>query len=1258
MAFKGRSASFSDGTALPFKELVGRRRSQTVSSTGDGYVSSQTLRSRLHMPGNVAKVLGARVVQYEDKDGLRLRLQHWLDLPMLVNDEHLAKLISIEQSTESSPVLSNGSVAYFRSWPMEASQLSQIVTKLEEAGYENMDYVREHVWTNKEKRKEHERSTYITGTSEQAVAKSWIRGHSLLAICGQEPPLNSIEDGTQILSGVNATSGLLRSILTSMASSETGSSNTSIKPLEDLISFNQLQNWPGMDSDQRRRSRELFNLWLRLIKPLVVVVFGNQVYAWLCQPSRPLSPPDSFLRQVGVPTTVAIPGSECPTIIIPHLHPGSYARNPTTASHDKLFWYPWVATWVFIDTAIRLLSQDETLRHSRPKLLIELELEASTTLGQAGYFKSLEAAKFEFATERDVDTLAIMTCKKLGHIESTNISQACNKFIVSDDRKKVLDLYLSHAVTSEIVLRSDTTVGAVNSKKRSRDHFEADLHLEQDSRANLKSSNWGPSDNTLDRWRRVHNFIQNHDCSQSAPKLREKVVMYKQFFAVAASVHKFTGGLMVGDTPFHAAHDPQWDHNWHGFYNEFLKCVKTFQNAVIQSYIKRLPSFLLEQRWTEPINASNDQRASTRGDNRLDIQQELESFILPSLFAIASKVVHPPYRYKLALERCGLTKGLPDSAIRLEQAEALFADGTASLCGWASGKVAWIDFFQSLEQDVWIAASMEAQSPNEPQLERQKFVETFGGPGAISRTGDNIALEKASLQRASQSFMVIQSDWLAGCTRGKSGSTPSVGLNHIDGHNVEVSQRGLVRLRYTSVDDLEITTEIKLGPSIAPLEKDDKRTVHFTEFGIDLRTPTGFTLRVPAYNSTCTLPLSVMGSRESGQGFVSLWKTIRGNGVSVVASLNPSEASAAEFSEYPEALRASPIGDKGEKPPNKSPETTQSPNRNDALWLLEKYIDLRLPRGGDFWTGSKDDFPQGTGDAAGFVEFVKLPEYCRHPYARWWYQLLVLRPKAQLRWGLWLLCLRKGKIWHANSPSSATKQGTYRKKCVVVTLASVWAEPHHVNFLYGGTKPWDNSLWTASDDRVRGGSSISHLTVSSPTQAIYHGHLDTKTLGGAGFASQRTKGDLALDLSHTAGLQLVLGAGSSDHKFTLNVKDTIPGKRTDGRDEAGVSWEVDFEAPREGGVLLKTWDEFKATYRGRDVEDPKPLKVEDVKRISLMTRSFFDKQDGDFKLVVNSIAAVKKCNDDSEDEEDLKTPTLEAKPSTRPAWKALFCGLL
>ncbi|RSM14538.1 hypothetical protein CEP52_001313 [Fusarium oligoseptatum] len=217
---------------------------------------------------------------------------------------------------------------------------------------------------------------------------------------------------------------------------------------------------------------------------------------------------------------------------------------------------------------------------------------------------------------------------------------------------------------------------------------------------------------------------------------------------------------------------------------------------------------------------------------------------------------------------------------------------------------------------------------------------------------------------------------------------------------------------------------------------------------------------------------------------------------------------------------------------------------------------------------------------------------------------------------------------------------------------------NQLTYLFGGDRPWSQELWTASDDRVRGGSSVSNLTICD-SQAIFHGNLDTKTLGGAGFASQRTKGDLSLDLSQTVGLQLDLGAGNSEQKFTLTVKDTIPERREDGRDEAGVSWEVDIEPPTEGGIIVMKWDEFRATYRGRDVDDPKPLDLGDVKRISLMMRSFFDQQDGDFKLVVNSIAAINKtCDGDESDDEDLRKPARRDETEGRPWWKMLFCGLL
>lgn len=194
-------------------------------------------------------------------------------------------------------------------------------------------------------------------------------------------------------------------------------------------------------------------------------------------------------------------------------------------------------------------------------------------------------------------------------------------------------------------------------------------------------------------------------------------------------------------------------------------------------------------------------------------------------------------------------------------------------------------------------------------------------------------------------------------------------------------------------------------------------------------------------------------------------------------------------------------------------------------------------------------------------------------------------------------------------------------------------------YLYGGVKQWNSSGWTTSDDRVRGGSSISHLTVSPDAQsASFHGHLDTSTLGGAGFASQHSAGTEHWDLSAYDGILLTIetsGASQADagKRFLITLKDAIPGRRDDGREQSGISWEAEFTnspaAPGDGGErgtgqrhVFLGWDAFEPTYRGRPKPDAEPLDKSDIKRIGLMMRSFFGQQDGDFSLVIRDIRAA------------------------------------
>lgn len=193
------------------------------------------------------------------------------------------------------------------------------------------------------------------------------------------------------------------------------------------------------------------------------------------------------------------------------------------------------------------------------------------------------------------------------------------------------------------------------------------------------------------------------------------------------------------------------------------------------------------------------------------------------------------------------------------------------------------------------------------------------------------------------------------------------------------------------------------------------------------------------------------------------------------------------------------------------------------------------------------------------------------------------------------------------------------------------------------------------DDRVRGGSSQSYLDSlesdhGRETSARFHGILDTKTLGGAGFASQstsaissdhKTPDEPIWDLSSYDGL--ILGIASADSKiYTVTLKDELPDShRDDGRERSSISWEADFKIPQSNPtdcdsrvvltaqvdhdddskyVIRIPWNAFKATYRGRE-KPGKSLQINHIRRYGLMMRSFFERQDGSFELIIDYIAA-------------------------------------
>ncbi|KAF2691287.1 CIA30-domain-containing protein [Lentithecium fluviatile CBS 122367] len=186
--------------------------------------------------------------------------------------------------------------------------------------------------------------------------------------------------------------------------------------------------------------------------------------------------------------------------------------------------------------------------------------------------------------------------------------------------------------------------------------------------------------------------------------------------------------------------------------------------------------------------------------------------------------------------------------------------------------------------------------------------------------------------------------------------------------------------------------------------------------------------------------------------------------------------------------------------------------------------------------------------------------------------------------------------------------------------------------LFGGKESWDAADWTASDDRVRGGKSQSHLDISK-SSARFYGNLDIKTLGGAGFASQRTTSEeKTWNLSDYDGIQINLGK-SDGKRYTFILKDELLSpKLENGREQATVSYEYDFTNPEdaaqaEHSFVFVPWKDFTPTYRGKEKKDAKALDRKNVKRFSIMMRSFFGDQEGDFSLTIKSIKAVSRPDD-------------------------------
>jgi hypothetical protein len=152
--------------------------------------------------------------------------------------------------------------------------------------------------------------------------------------------------------------------------------------------------------------------------------------------------------------------------------------------------------------------------------------------------------------------------------------------------------------------------------------------------------------------------------------------------------------------------------------------------------------------------------------------------------------------------------------------------------------------------------------------------------------------------------------------------------------------------------------------------------------------------------------------------------------------------------------------------------------------------------------------------------------------------------------------------------------------------------------------------WQIVNDGVMGGLSSSHLQINEDGNAVFLGHVSLQNNGG--FASVRNSEPLSIEGADFIRLR-VKGDGKK-YSFRLRTK-------TDGIPNHWV-YEIRFDTSEgEWKVIDLPLRELSAVFRGRPQPDAPPADLSAITEYGFLIS---DRQEGDFRLEIDSILALKR----------------------------------
>ena len=150
--------------------------------------------------------------------------------------------------------------------------------------------------------------------------------------------------------------------------------------------------------------------------------------------------------------------------------------------------------------------------------------------------------------------------------------------------------------------------------------------------------------------------------------------------------------------------------------------------------------------------------------------------------------------------------------------------------------------------------------------------------------------------------------------------------------------------------------------------------------------------------------------------------------------------------------------------------------------------------------------------------------------------------------------------------------------------------------------------WRIVNDGVMGGLSSSSMTINEDGYGVFEGTVSLENYGG--FASTRA---LIPESDYSDVKKIRIRVKGDGQRYSFRIRTN--------RNFDGPAYVISFDTRKDEWTTHELeLEDFVPQFRGRVLRDRPPLKGSDMQQLGILIA---DKQEGDFRLMIDSIEALK-----------------------------------